>query len=171
MLRNRPLIVIRWLWLVLGTASTVIAPVLGTATWWFALGRRFPLAGRLTLSDDHALGLEIGPWPTPINRRHPQLHHRRQRVTTDASNSGNTLSIDQDRRTFFQDRLHCQGGTVGELIIRDSEVGGQVARSELTQVRRDLLNIETAAAAPAERAIKIKRPHPRFAHLRITGQV
>ena len=121
------------------------------------------------LSYDHSLRLKIRPWLTTINRLHPQLNHRRQWVTTDASNAGDTLGVDKDRSALFQDRLHREGRAVGELIIGDPEVIGQATRDELTQVRRDLLHLEPAAAAPAERAIKVERVHPRFTHLWITS--
>src|SRR6185312_4032009 len=80
-LRIRTLVIGGWPWLGRPVASTVIAPILSITTL------------RSTLGHNDALRSESGPRRTPINRRHFQLNHGRQRVTTSASNPGNTLGV------------------------------------------------------------------------------
>jgi hypothetical protein len=138
-------------------ASTVIASILGIATLCS------------TLSQDDALGPEIGPRRTPIDWRHLRLNHASQRVTTSTSNPGNSLSVHEDGSPLLKDRLNRKGSTVGELIISDPEVVGKETRRQLVDVRRDLLDLDSAATAPAERAIRVERVHPGFARLRVAG--
>ena len=65
--------------------------------------------------------------------------------------------------------MNRKGSTVGELIIGNPEVVGKETRRQLADVRGDLSDLDSAATAPAERAVGVERVHPGFARLWIAG--
>ena len=84
------------------------------------------------------LGLETGPRSTPINGRRLELDHGSQWISAGASHSGDALGIHKDRSALLKNRLNCDGGTAGELMIGDSEVLDEDTWTQLTNIGRDL---------------------------------
>jgi hypothetical protein len=65
--------------------------------------------------------------------------------------------------------LNRDSATVAELMIGNPQIAGKKARRELADVRGNLLDLDSTAAAPGERAIRVQCIHPGFAGLRVAG--